>query len=525
MPNLKCLIAGLCLVAAAIDCSAQSLWRNFFTTNQSPVVDVVAGSNATVVATTPNASTRRFTVSSTLDASITNSFATTNYVNTATNGLAGTNYVNTATNGLAGTNYVNTATNGLAGTNFVNNATNGLGSFAFQSISNVPWNGAFLVNSNNLNLWSVDGSALTNVPFAIFTNYTTNPNDFTNVAGLGFGSGVYGMTSYWVYATVPGVGKVIVRHNGIDTNTVITTNGGAFTGTIVDNSSNTNAPVNNQLVTAQWVRSLFEGFGVYYYATTNINNTFTNADIATAVSTIYEFSTNIPAQGQRTHVAITNGGYFGFVVTTNTFLQLNSGITVSSYFDAKNGSGTTGPQVKPEIYISYDRTNWFGDWDSQPQNIPEGSTNLYSWVIANPTYTSTNSTGFYVQRRYKMVTQTTPTASDITFYLGTNYPSHIALAGATSGGGNAYLAANQTFTGTNTFSKPIFGQVYATNVLGASYYPFDLNVNATGTNIYISPTNGPLKVYTFTNTAYATVLRGILITLRRFGWNCVGQTR
>ncbi len=47
------------------DASAQSLWRNFWTTNQNPIVEVVAGSNATVQASTVGVNLRRFTVNST----------------------------------------------------------------------------------------------------------------------------------------------------------------------------------------------------------------------------------------------------------------------------------------------------------------------------------------------------------------------------------------------------------------------------------------------------------------------------
>lgn len=56
---ILCLILGM--IAPA---HGQALWRNFFTTNQNPVVDVVAGSNATVQATTVGVNTRRFTVNS-----------------------------------------------------------------------------------------------------------------------------------------------------------------------------------------------------------------------------------------------------------------------------------------------------------------------------------------------------------------------------------------------------------------------------------------------------------------------------
>ncbi len=57
----------LILIAFLIGLPAfgQSTWRNFFTTNQNPIVEVVAGSNATVQASTVGVNLRRFTVNGT----------------------------------------------------------------------------------------------------------------------------------------------------------------------------------------------------------------------------------------------------------------------------------------------------------------------------------------------------------------------------------------------------------------------------------------------------------------------------
>lgn len=462
---MKQFLALLLLLPMMASAQLAPIYRQFFTTNTAPVVDVVAGSNATVVASTPNASTRRFTVSS------------------------------TATGGTGQTNW------------------------PLSSLTNVPpGNGWTLISSNNVPVWSLNGGALTNVPFSIFTNYTAAPANFTNVSGLAFGAGMYGMTSYWDYATVAGVGPIAIWYNGIDTNTVITTNGGAFAGEILDNSPTKLSPSSNQLVTAYWVRSLFNQ-GAAYYASTNIA-TGTNASQANQV--LYQFQSTIPlpfARSYSTADFLTNTGYIGSVVTTNTFQSLGGAITISAYLGFTGGNPTPTLTMHPEIYYSYDKTNWYGDYSSQNQNITWNTTNLYQWTVDFPYYSSTNAAGFYVQRRFKVGTTTgTGGARSLHFLGGTNAisgpsdASHITMQSPTATAGNAYLAANQTFSGINTFSQPIVGSgssltnIRATNIVGASFYPFDLNANATGTNIYISPTNGPLQFYEFTNTAYATVL-------------------
>lgn len=242
--------------------------------------------------------------------------------------------------------------------------------------------------------------------------------------------------------------------------------GGTVSGAVLSTATSaSNSPAGNELPTAGWVRGLFGGFGVTYYVSTN-ETLFTNTDAATIV---YAFQTATQYYALRTYVDPANGTYFGSVSTTNKFLQINSGITINSYLEATGGGGSAGPQVKPEIYLSYDGTNWdIGDWDAQPQYIPEGATNLYTWVVANPAYTSTNAAGFYVERRFKMVTQTAP-ASTVNFHLGGNRPSHMDLSAEDTSSGNAYLAANQTFTGSNNFQggATVNGARVITNILGS----------------------------------------------------------
>jgi hypothetical protein len=343
---------------------------------------------------------------------------------------------------------------------------------------------------------------------------TTNTYEST-VAVLGVGGEVVGFDTNSFFQNGVRVSLVAALTNN-DTR-AITLSNAVYSGA----SSALSAPTANELPTAGWVRSLFAGAGVSYYVTAIPNANFTNNTYASGTNV--EFSTTIPATGQRSYVDPAVGAYIGSVVWTNRLLELNAGVTVNTYLSGTAGSGIGSLSIKPEIYISYDGTNWFGDWDAAAQVVTAGVTNPYSWVIFNPSYTSTNATGFYVQRRFKVVTQTSNNNQDLAVNFGTNWPSHITLSSSTSSSGNAYLAANNTFTGTNTFSQPIVGsgasltnvnaaavasgvtnqwKIDATNALAtASFTDFVLS----GTNVVISPTNGNLQSWVTTNTSWAAL--------------------
>lgn len=550
----------LCLVG--LDLQAQALWRNFFTTNQTPIVDVVAGSNATVVATTPNVFTRRFTVSSTATGgggtvygsnvvgtvgSATNATyvttpiltnAVTNFTITSamvtnvlpavltnnTTGNAGTaTYVTTPvlTNQVYGSNvsgsvseaahatnadiavYVSTATltNRVYGSNVTGavseashatnadsatyagtatNATFVLTStltnriYATNVVSGgqlppgtVATNTAFLTNAflkeDGVNrYWSFDGASLTNVPFSIFTNYAVGPTAFTNVNGFGYAMDTYGMTNYWEFATVANVGPVAILHSGIDTNTVITTNGGSFRGAILDLSASASAPASNQLVTAGWTRNLLTAANIPYYASTNIDTGATN--VGTSQLT-YKYESAIPLPSARSYAAafLTNDGYLGAVITTNTFQELSGGVLVAPVVGWAGGTGTRSFTYKAELYVSSDKTNWYGDWSSGTITLGANTTNYTPLVVDVPRTVATNAGGFYLQRRLKITSITYGGSPSVWVLVGTNSltgasdAAHISLPNPTSTAGNAYLAANQTFTGTNTFSTWLAG--------------------------------------------------------------------
>lgn len=256
-------------------------------------------------------------------------------------------------------------------------------------------------------------------------------------------------------------------------------------------------PAQNELPTAQWIRGLFNN-GVLDYATTNVDSVAANP--ATLNQVVYQFSTAVPQTAVRTWASgfITNNGYIGSVVTTNTFTFLQGPVVVNAYI----GATTAGPignyflTLHPEIYYSYDRTNWSGDYTAQAQSIIGNATNLYQFVITFPSVTATNSAGFYVQRRLKIDTASTAgNVPTVYFFVGTNTftsgnASHMAFSGPSSAAGNAYLANNQTFTGNNIFNGlEIFGDANHTNAW--AYSPSGVfTTNANG-NIQIG--NGAVQ--------------------------------
>lgn len=236
---------------------------------------------------------------------------------------------------------------------------------------------------------------------------------------------------------------------------------GQFHSPVTTTSSSSNSPSALEFTTASWVRSLFNN-GLIDYATSNIDNTATNP--ATLNQVVYQFWQGvIPQSSVRTWASgfITNNGYIGSIITTNTFTVLDGTLNVNAFLGATTAGSLNNffLTMHPEIYYSYDKTNWLGDYTANAQPITGNATNLYSWVVTFPTIIATNPAGFYVQRRLKVDTASTAgNVPTVYFMVGTNLvsgnanASHISISGPNSALGNAYLGNNQTFTGTNTFT-------------------------------------------------------------------------
>jgi hypothetical protein len=217
----------------------------------------------------------------------------------------------------------------------------------------------------------------------------------------------------WNIGTPTGSGASLTGITAAQVGAVSTNDTGFvnLTGATVQVSS----PVNGKdVANADWVRSLFSG-GYLLYSSTNVS---------AVDATAFQFLALQPAANAvRTYNAVTQNQYIGSVITTSRFTTVYSPITVNAYI-GQSAAGPDAVTVKPEIYYSYDGTNWLGDWDGQAQTITAGS-NLYQWAISFPTIISTNSTGVWIKRVFKVASQTS--TPDVSIYMGGTTPSHIGF--------------------------------------------------------------------------------------------------
>lgn len=404
------------------------------------------------------------------------------------------------------------------------NVTNALGGVNGGLTNNVSVARAYDLVSSNLsggNVQGLIGTALDGTTVEAFsTNSIYSSLNVTGFVRAGYGMYPAGLTNKTILGvdstgkivegthvdqTVGSDGWYLASSNGVrvwsrDAWAITNLNpayliSGTVTGALYSSASSaSNAPAANEFPTAHWVRNLFNN-GLLEYATTNVDIGATNE--AAAGQLVYKYWLGaIPVHDMRTYTAPGAGTYIGNVVTTNTFVFLQGPITVNSYMELAGGTGGRFATVHAELYYSYDKTNWFGDWESPSQSIAFGVTNLYQWVVSFPSVTATNSTGFYVQRRLKV--DTIGSSPNIIVHLGTNTPSHIALSGPNSAAGNAYLPNDQVFTGSNYFSKlASANSSYSTNTIttGNGTATMDMlkskSYLATNANITISLLNVP----------------------------------
>lgn len=416
--------------------------------------------------------------------------------------------------------------------------------------------GPMLTSNSVARFWTWNGGALTNLngsqvtgPVPLAANVTaaslTNKVWATNVSSggqlpLGTVSGGLDSSIAGPMLTTNGVGRFYSYNAGALTNLnqgevsnavsgiFLPLTGGTLSGPVfTTDSSTTNSPANNQLPSAGWVRNLFNT-GADYFLSTNIVQG-TNA--AQAGQPMYGYQSTIPLPAVRSYATtdfLTNGGYIGSARTTNSFLSFGGQVVIDSYLAYMNGGGSPTLSIHAEIYLSYDLTNWFGDYASQSTPIANGTTNLYQWLITVPTTTSTNSGGLYVSRRYKVDSITGTGGRTLYLLIGTNLlsgvnsASHITMQSPNATAGNAFLPATQTFSGSNTFTGGFYSStgantLYPTNTGGtAPTFSFttavtysDLTTNAAFTflaPVNVSTTNYQTAVVLVTNSTAAAVV-------------------
>lgn len=296
------------------------------------------------------------------------------------------------------------------------------------------------------------GANLTGLVYSVVSNTTNFAKSITN--GDLYISGHLTVQSN---LSVGGTNSTVEFEAGtVTVSNDITVNGGASFGAAVTSSANSasNGPAANEFPNASWVRGLFNN-GQLLYAGPGQRTDATNVSSG---QIMYLFTNNIPPTSSRKYATVNAGDYIGSVMTSNSLTFLQGPIYVHAYLQSSNGNGGQSVSVHPEIYYSYDRTNWQGDFSANDQVLAQ-STNLYEWVVSFPAVTSTNATGFWVERRFKVGAASGATHPDVYFHLGTNYltssndASHIAFSGPSSqmgvvgSNGTLYAAGTINFVG------------------------------------------------------------------------------
>lgn len=442
--------------------------------------------------------------SATLEGIVASGPVTNGTLLTASNAIVGQITGGSATNAIGnnggvGTNttlYGTTTLSNIIGTNLTLSGTLSAPSMSLASVNTadlVVTNGI----TNSVGFFGSGASAMVSAPFVSSTvKLTANLIDGTD------SSIIFTNNQGQIVVITNDASKTTYFKGTLNLASNVSATTATFSGAVLSTSTSSNAPSENELVQAQWVRGLFAGAGVSYYSSSNITS-FTNT--AYTNITVYSFQTNTPIFFARSYANPIAGQYIGGVATTNRLQYIGANITVNAYLSLSTG-GSDAASVKPEIYVSYDGTNWLGDWDAQAQALVKGQTNLFQWVIQNPSYVSTNATGFYVGRFFKVTAVAgTPT---VTFTGGTNFPSHITLPGQNNAAGNAFLNANQTFTGLNSFTSTVNADtVNATNL---TLLRTTNNLAGAASNIVVnmSPTAAPCLVVTVTNNITLTNFTG-----------------
>lgn len=370
---------------------SQPVQRQFFTTNTDPRVTVVAGTNAFITASTPLPNVRQFLID--------------------VPSIGGSGQTNLALV-VAGTNATVVASTNLGVTTFtVSSTASGSGQTNLTLI--VAGTNVFVTSATNLGVttFTIDGPAL---------RATWSVGDITNAGTLAYSNVavLIGATNTATLQTQLGLGTAAYSN----TAAFLLKSGDTSTGPQLTSSASASGPAPNEFVTGGWVRGLFANAGQLFYTTTNIYPIGTNVGSAQPE---YEYSTNIPLPAVRSYSTaagdfLTNNGYIGSVIVTNVFQQLGGQITVSAYLGYTGGGGSPTLTLHPEIYYSYDRTNWLGDYSAADQSVPTGQTNLRQWVIDFPAQFSTNATGFWIQRRFKVGAVTGTGTRTLWVLVGTN---------------------------------------------------------------------------------------------------------
>ncbi|MEI8374445.1 MAG: hypothetical protein WCJ35_16600 [Planctomycetota bacterium] len=392
-------------------------------------------------------------------------------------------------------------------------------------------------------LFARAGTNTLGAPVLQGTNSYSGVNFLTNSANVlaGNGSGITGLTS--VVAVAAGTNIVAVTNgqvvtiNGTSyvtpsiTNGLATTNyvntatnnavisasnnawgGGTMTGPVLTLSSSQFSPAWNEFVTrSNLVNSLTIGSVLYNGSLTNGTNPYT--------MTNYTYQTTIPADFVRTYSSVAAGSYCGSVSATN-LSSLSSPVISTIFLSVSNLQDAARTATfhcelyySSNIYVTATPLTWYGDYNSQTFTVVgDSKTNTLQSLWTFPTVAFAPNQGV-LWRVIKLDSYTGNQAPNIRVFGGTATPSQISFNTPASSSGVGILSANNTWTGTNTFTNPIVatGGVVggvalsdlqsATNIIATNIY-----ANFVSNNIIVVDTSSSLVTYILDTSSTAVTL-------------------
>jgi hypothetical protein len=237
------------------------------------------------------------------------------------------------------------------------------------------------------------------------------------------------------------------------------------------------APQSQELVTADWVRSLAMAGVEWFYTATPTNG------YGEKTTNFVTLATTVPsATFTNVITGISSDTYIAGGVATQLFGSVRSPISFEIYAARVGGNATTVIQAKPEVYYVYNgTTNQIGDFDTAAQNIGASTTpTRYMFTVAFPEPAITGSV--YIVGYLKTGTLSGTAASALNIYGGALYPSHLDIEGVPAGETAADVQANlDTHTaleGTNVHGLGTMAMEAAAN------YP-----TLAGDNVFTGATN------------------------------------
>jgi len=253
----------------------------------------------------------------------------------------------------------------------------------------------------------------------------------------------------------------------------------------------------NAYAEKSWVRSLFSGgFLLYNIGSPHPSN---------SAWYIASYTTNT-VQEVRSYTNIAVGDYLGYgIMSTSKFTQLSSPMSVNAYLALEDAVGGKSYTICPEFYYTYgtgDIATLQGDYATGGSVVNTTATNLYSWTISFPNITATNSVGFFVCRRFKVLAKN-GTSPIIRVHGSGVTPSRIGFASTT------YDPSLGTRGATNTLISGVYGTYDAVNrvaTLPSNVMTNGGNLNMGGNSVTSVATIGMSASGGVTNGSFSFVM-------------------